>query len=433
MTSTAPKAMNMKLLAHHDLNGFGDGGEGIALHVKGERRTLFIAHAFAPKDVTAVDVTDPRNPRLLWQTTLPHEDMRSNCLSISGDIMIVCRQAMKPGITPAGVEIFDISDPENPRSLSFFDASGPASIGAHFVWFVDGQYAYLSTGMPDWEPVNPKDRIFPVILDVSDPTKPREVGRWWLPGTRKGDSDPPPKRPAEILAESMGIELQPEQLRGMRTQVGNITAWDFGYRSHNINVYPDRPDRAYVGYVSGGAIILDISDKSRPKMVGRLEYSPPMPGYSHTVIPIAGGQRLVITDECVVDNSEDYPKLMWIADARYEPKPVITSTAPMPPLEEYRAPKGRFGAHNIHERQPVPGSWQSDQIIFGAFFTGGVRAYDVSDPFETKLVGYYVPETPPGTPAGAIQINDLWVDENGIIYALDRCTGGLYVIEYSPS
>ena len=32
------------------------------------------------------------------------------------------------------------------------------------------------------------------ILDISDPTKPVEVGRWWYPGTREGDEAPPPPR-----------------------------------------------------------------------------------------------------------------------------------------------------------------------------------------------------------------------------------------------
>jgi hypothetical protein len=214
MITTTPKALNMTLLSHNDLLGYGDGGEGMGMHIKNGRRTLFLAHAFAPKDVTAVDVTDPRNPQVIFQSTLPHEDMRSNCLSISGDIMIVCRQAMKPGIKPAGIEIFDISDPANPRSLSFLDLSGPQSIGAHFVWYVDGEYAYLSTGTADWDPRNAKDRLFPVIVDVKDPTNPKIVGQWWMPGVHKNDSEPALPRPAQKMAQSMGIDLAPEQLRG---------------------------------------------------------------------------------------------------------------------------------------------------------------------------------------------------------------------------
>ena len=42
-----------------------------------------------------------------------------------------------------------------------------------------------------------------------------------------------------------------------------------------------------------------------------------------------------------------------------------------------------------------------------------------------------VPAAPPGNPAGTIQINDVYVDEKGIIYANDRFTGGLYILEYT--
>jgi hypothetical protein len=68
-------------------------------------------------------------------------------------------------------------------------------------------------------------------------------------------------------------------------------------------------------------------------------------------------------------------------------------------------------------------------LIFGTYFNGGVRVHDISDPFQPKEVAYFVPEAPKGTPSGAIQINDVYVDENEIVYAADRFTGGLYVLE----
>jgi hypothetical protein len=58
-----------------------------------------------------------------------------------------------------------------------------------------------------------------------------------------------------------------------------------------------------------------------------------------------------------------------------------------------------------------------------------VRAYDVSDPFRPREVAYHVPAAPPGSRAGAIQINDVFVDERGIVYAVDRLVGGLYTLE----
>ena len=36
---------------------------------------------------------------------------------------------------------------------------------------------------------------------------------------------------------------------------------------------------------------------------------------------------------------------------------------------------------------------------------------------------------PAGSPVGAVQLNDVFVDERGIVYAVDRLTGGLYTLE----
>ena len=63
--NATPEARNMRLIGQSDLNGFGNGGEGMALQrTRDGRRVLYIAHESAPKNFTAVDVTDPRSPRV---------------------------------------------------------------------------------------------------------------------------------------------------------------------------------------------------------------------------------------------------------------------------------------------------------------------------------------------------------------------------------
>ena len=107
---------------------------------------------------------------------------------------------------------------------------------------------------------------------------------------------------------------------------------------------------------------------------------------------------------------------------------VPISTFPLPPVEAHAYRGGRYGAHNVHENRPGP-SFHSDQLIFGTYFNGGVRAHDISNPFQPREVAYFVPPAPEGSPAGSIQINDMYVDENRIVYAADRFAGGLYVLE----
>ncbi len=397
-------AWNMTLLAQHELQGFGGLGEGISMQqTRDGRRILWLAHESAPKNFTGVDVTDPRKPKVVVQTDLPHAKMRSNSLDVVGDVMAVAYQTSGVNIQPAGFDLFDVSVPESPKRIAHFDASGPYSRGVHALWFVDGETIHMASGAPDFEPTNPKDDQFYRMVDVRNPSKPTELGRWWYPGTRKGDDAPPPKRlPAQF---------------------------DMGYRAHNTNVFPQRPDRAYVGYIDGGAWVLDISDRSRPKPVASWQYSPPFNGFTHTVLPLFSKDLLIVSDECVLDDGADWPKLVWVLDNRVETNPVPIGTFPAPPYDGFAKRGGRFGAHNLHENLPVPTSWRSEDIIVGTFFNAGVRAYDVSNPFQVKEIAYFVPGAPKLSPVGAIQLNDCYVDDRGLVFTVDRFVGGLYVLE----
>src|SRR5919109_4428653 len=92
---------NLRLLAHHDMGGFGNGGEGMAIQLARDgRRVLWLGHESAPKNFTAIDVSDPRKPSLIVQSDLPHGDMRSNNLDLVGDLLVVAYQTSRVGFTP---------------------------------------------------------------------------------------------------------------------------------------------------------------------------------------------------------------------------------------------------------------------------------------------------------------------------------------------
>src|SRR5437773_8136939 len=106
---------NFKQLGHNALDGFGGMGEGMSMQLaKDGRRILWMAHESAPKNFTAVDVSDPRNPKVVVQTELPHAKVRSNSLDVVGDIMAVAYQTSAVNTKPAGFDLFDIGTPENP-------------------------------------------------------------------------------------------------------------------------------------------------------------------------------------------------------------------------------------------------------------------------------------------------------------------------------
>src|SRR5471032_978770 len=81
-----PITWNFKLLAQNDLGGFGGMGEGMSITIaKDGRRIIWLAHESAPKNFTGVDVSDPRNPKVVVQTDLPQAHMRSNSLECSAN------------------------------------------------------------------------------------------------------------------------------------------------------------------------------------------------------------------------------------------------------------------------------------------------------------------------------------------------------------
>jgi hypothetical protein len=98
---------------------------------------------------------------------------------------------------------------------------------------------HYASGSRDFTPTHLQDDQFYCCVDVRNPSKPVEVGRWWMPGTRQGDNVTPPSR----------------------------HPIDKGFRAHNTNVCPQHGDRCYLAYIDGGMFVLDISDKANPKKI----------------------------------------------------------------------------------------------------------------------------------------------------------------------
>ena len=161
------------------------------------RRVLWLAHESAPKNFTAVDVTDPRAPKVIVQTDLPHAQMRSNSLEVAGDLMAVAYQVTKFGLKPAGFELFDISTPEKPKSIAAFRrvrariraaaTSCGSSTARRCTWPAPTRSSSRATRRTTRSTASSTWRI----------RRSRcAVGRWHLPGTMDGDDAPPPQAPA---------------------------------------------------------------------------------------------------------------------------------------------------------------------------------------------------------------------------------------------
>jgi hypothetical protein len=174
--------------------------------------------------------------------------------------------------------------------------------------------------------------------------------------------------------------------------------------------------------------VLDISDRTNPQMLSRWTHRP---SFHHSLMPLFSRDLMVMSDESTVDGAKDWPMLVYMLDVKDERYPTSISTLPMPPVETFSKRGGRFGAHNLHDNVPVETSHCSDEIIYCAMFNGGVRIYDTKNPYQPQEIGYYVPAAPALSPAGAAQMNDIWVDENRLVYTVDRLAGGIYILETS--
>jgi hypothetical protein len=70
----------------------------------------------------------------------------------------------------------------------------------------------------------------------------------------------------------------------------------------------------------------------------------------------------------------------------------------------------------------------TDSLVYATWFTGGMRIVDIADPTKPLDVGHFIPT--PGEGQETIQSNDVFVDDRGLIYLIDRLNG-LDILEYT--
>ena len=161
-------------------------------------------------------------------------------------------------------------------------------------------------------------------------------------------------------------------------------------------------DRAYLSYLGGGdVVVLDITDKSKPRMISHLDFSPPFSG-THTTVPFNsietpnftkgyGDVRdfLVVSEESMGFECQETRKQVYILDATEETNPIPVSTFKVPD-GDFCERGGRFGPHQFAETKD--GEIIGGTLLYIAYFNAGLRIVDISDPFKPKEVGYYIPE-----------------------------------------
>jgi hypothetical protein len=402
-------AHKMRLVGHSEQGGRGDG-----LQVMVHRGYAYVAHPWSG-GFTIVDVRDPRRPGETWFVPSPPNTWSIH-LQTHGDLLLVVHALdvfarmrfdnenayysrsvgdalgeARARDWSAGVAIYDIAQPRAPRQIGFLPIAG---VGPHRIWHDGGRYAYVSALLDGFA-----DYIL-LIVDVADPTRPFEVGRYWLPGLNRA--------------------------------AGETPTWpsDKRYALHHALV---AGDTAYACWRDGGLTILDVADKAKPRLVAWRSWSPPYGGGTHSPLPLPDRNLLIVADEAVADAEGDGRKHVWVFDIREPANPVSISTFPTPAEADYVAKGAHFGPHNLHENRQ--GSFVSSNVIFATWQNAGVRAFDISNPYQPREIGAFVPAAPtrmidrrPDRPK-VIQSADVFVDAAGLIYATDY-NAGLSIIEF---
>jgi hypothetical protein len=362
------KGIGIKQVAYLDCPG---GGQVVV-----KNNIAYIGNMSNPDGTTIVDVSDPRNPRIISRLGMV-PGTHSHKVRVANDIMVCNREFMAKQMAPEGFKgglgIYDVSKPATPKLICDWETAGK---GVHRFDF-DGEFAYISATEEGYEGHIVK------ILDLRNPAKPEEVARWWKPG--------------------------------QWTAGGEEKTWEgAAHRCH----HPLRVgNRLYTSYWFGGVVILDIEDMSRPKVVSSLNWTPAFPWPTHTALRVPFKVRnrdlMIVADEDVFRDENQPPSFLWMVDINDEKQPV---------------PFGSFQveAEDGSNRPLYTGCHQPCEIITGtelpvAWFAHGLRIIDFSNPHAVKEIASYVP-----TPTGHLpraQSNDVTVDDRGFMYLLDRVRG----------
>jgi hypothetical protein len=415
-----PLSKNLKPVGRIDVPG---GGQVVV-----ENGFAYVGHMKPPHGTSIVDVRDPANPRLVTTLELPNEDSHTHKVRVVGDIMITnveqndrhairrgqalrevetrlraelgrtpsqaelaqrldvpegllprLRRSLEHGYRDGGFKVFDVSDKARPRELAYVRTHG---VGVHR-FDMDDRYAYISTEMEGFV-----GNIL-VVYDIADPSRPTEVSRWWMPGQNVGNGETP-------------------HWKGL---------------SHRLHHALRFGNELWAAVWYAGLRVIDASDIANLRTIGAFNYHPPFPEPTHTVAPVPvrwQGRQVAVA----VDEEHDHRKGqlhggLWFLDVedRGDIRPL--SMFHVSERDSPYSDKGRFGAHQFQER--VVGD-----RLFCAWFSGGLRMIDIRDPTSPEEIGWYIPEPAPGQDSP--QSNDVFVDDNGLVYVIDR-HAGLEIVE----
>jgi uncharacterized protein (TIGR02246 family) len=374
---------------------------------EGERRYIF--QGGSPRG-HVIDVTDPLDPTVIAESAFEGRQIQL-AYNESIDKWILMTGAAPPLIRASkeyphgkyddptaysrvkdyeglrGVRFYDATDPLNLTLLSEFstDLGDPARTlqtggGTHRDYYDGGRYAYLDAA-PDDSFANQESPVRVhthgvMVVDVADPSEPKHVSTWWMPGQRSEETE---------AYEQWREHGDQHSFTGM----------------HGAFYVPEKSEDggrySYSPWGSLGVLIHDLENIEQPRLVGRFQ-APYQPGAIafHAVDPsrVDRGILLAAPEALAPDCNEPYHDT-YILDVTDPSQPTALSTLPVPqppadaPYEDFCQKRGRFGPHNAPHIK-APGNVDPNFTCY-TFFNAGLQCYDISDAKKPTIAAYFIP------------------------------------------
>jgi len=402
-------AENMEVVGYTIMNGHP--AFKITMTKAGDRSYFVVGH-YNISGWSVVDVTNPADPKVAKFIPGP-ANTSTNQVDLADNILVAAlgrpTERLDVGMDPArpyeaGVVLIDMKDPLNPKELGRWHTDKPEGRGTHRNAYQGGRYVHLAADMKGYV-----GDIY-VILDISNPAKPVEAGRWWVPGQHEAGGEKPQRNPIVNLHNPNFVD-------------GNLV---------------------YLSYGDAGMVVLDISNVAHPKLVSQLRFQPPHMFGVHTVSPDFKRKLVYVNSEAVVADCKgplDHATVVDVSDPA-KPFPVSRFPVPVPaaglPYANFCDKGGRFGPHATNEEFGPP---FYQKLVFTSQFNAGVRATDIRDPYNPKEVASFIPAInantdlrcapfrgDPNVCVQAVQTNNVATDDRGFVYIVDRADSGMHVL-----
>src|SRR6266850_789357 len=320
----------------------------------------------------------------------------------------------------SGLSFYDVADPARPKELAFVPF---APDGQGHGLDADNRYAY-SCGQ--YSPDLNREAL--VIVDYNDRNAIKQVGTWHVPGQMKGEQ--------YGALDRNGPDGKPQIIQ-----------------CHEIVYYNDR---LYAAWRDAGMVILDVKDRTAPKLLATYDYVPPFHGgflgAAHTSLPVVvrTGEHpdLVVHTDEIFDCPPGFGRILDVSDLKNPEVVKGERPANVVLLSTFRfdyvsdnfdqqrksficdgdGPGGRSGTTThlpwFDQRSP--------SLVYVTWYDEGVRAMDISNPFAPVFVGHYL--SPRFTAPGRTDrhTRDIFQDpDTGLLYVTDGNGGGLMVVRYT--